>query len=163
VRLPEPDGYEHLLATFPAPIIRRLRDAEELRLLTATVLACAALVAGCTSGDRSASLDDLGKADTPYYYVGWSFDGFELSHVERYRDDVASILYGTCDAPSDGGCPPPLELQHTLCHGRVRISIFVGQGAKRGSARRAAAAPRPLSKGARKQTPDVVFDTGVAC
>jgi hypothetical protein len=133
------------------------------RLLTATVIACTPLVAGCTSEDRSVSLDDLRKADAPYYYVGSSFDGFELSHVERYQGGVASILYGTCDAGSDGGCPLPLELQHRLCQGRVTISIFVGQGAKRGSARRAAAALRPLSKGARKQKPDVVFDTGVAC
>ena len=132
-------------------------------LLAATVIACTALVASCTSGDHSVSLDDLRKADAPYYYVGSSFDGFELSHVERYRDGVASILYGTCDAPSEGGCPLPLELQHKLCHGRVTISIFVGQGAKRGSARRAATALRPLSRGAQRQKPDVVFDTGVAC
>ena len=133
------------------------------RLLAATVIGCTALVAGCTSKDRSVSLEDLQKADTPYYDVGSSFDGFELSHVERYQGGVANILYGTCDAGSDGGCPLPLELQHRLCHGRITISIFVGQGAKKGSAHRAAAALRPLSKGARKQKPDVVFDTGAAC
>jgi hypothetical protein len=129
------------------------------------VIAYTALVTGCTSGDHSVNLDELQSADAPYFYVGSSFDSFAFSHVERYQARVASILYGTCDAPSDGGCTLPLELQHRSCHGRLTISIFVGQGAKKGSARRAAAALRPLSKGARARTqkPDVVFDRGAAC
>lgn len=134
-------------------------------VLAATVIAYAALVAGCTSGDRSVNLDGLTNADAPYYYVGSSFDGYDVSYVARYRAGMASIIYGTCHAGSNGGCPPPLEIQHRLCFGVVTISIFVGQGAKSGSARRAADALRPLSKGARARTqePDVVFDRGVAC
>jgi hypothetical protein len=135
------------------------------RLLAATVIAYAVLVAGCMSGDRSVNLDGLKNADAPYYYVGSSFDGYDVSYVARYRAGTASIIYGTCHAGSDGGCPPPLEIQHRLCFGVVTISIFVGQGAKSGSARRAADALRPLSKEARARTqePDVVFDRGVAC
>jgi hypothetical protein len=106
------------------------------RVLAATVIAYAALVAGCTSGDRSVNLDGLRNADAPYYYVGSSFDGYDVSYVARYRAGMASIIYGTCHAGSDGGCPPPLEIQHRLCFGVVTISIFVGQGAKSGSAPR---------------------------
>jgi hypothetical protein len=135
------------------------------RFLAASVIAYTVLVAGCTSGDRSVNLDSLKNADAPYYYVGSSFDGYDVSYVAPYRAGIASIIYGTCDAGSDGGCPPPLEIQHRFCFGVVTISIFVGQGAKSGSARRAADALRPLSKGARARTqePDVVFDSGVAC
>jgi len=112
------------------------------------------------------NLDELRNADAPYYYVGPSFDGRHVTHIERYRAGQADVLYGTCKPPSgEGGCPLPLELQHRLCHGVVTVSIFVGQGAKRDSARRAARALRPLSKGARARPkkPFVVFDRGVSC
>jgi hypothetical protein len=132
------------------------------RLLAATVIANTLFAAGCSSGDRSVSIADLRKADAPYYYVGRSFDGYDVSDVLRYRADEASILYGTCKQPSgEGGCAPPLQLQHRLCLGVVTISIF----AESGTARRAAKALRPLSKGARARTqkPVVVFDRGVSC
>jgi hypothetical protein len=132
-------------------------------LLAATFFACAVAATGCSSGDdRSLNLDDLRNADAPYYYVGRSFDGYAVSDVLRYRAGEASILYGTCKQPSgEGGCGPPLQLQHRLCLGVVTISIF----AERDTARRAAKALRPLSKGARARTqkPVVVFDTGVSC
>jgi hypothetical protein len=133
--------------------------------LAAAALVATVVVAGCGSGGRSLDLDDLRNADTPYYYVGPSFDGYEVSFVSKYRVGEASIIYGTCHAGNDEGCPPPLEIQHRLCLGVVTISIFVGQGAKPGSARRAAEALRPLSKGARARTkrPAVVFDRGVPC
>jgi hypothetical protein len=132
------------------------------RLLAATFFACAVAAAGCSSGDRSLNLDDLRNAEAPYYYVGRSFDGYDVSYVSRYRAGEASILYGTCKPPSgEGGCPPPLQLQHRLCLGVVTISIF----AESGTAHRAAKALRPLSKGARARTqrPVVVFDRGVSC
>jgi hypothetical protein len=131
-------------------------------LLAATALACAPLATGC-SGNASPDVDDLKDADAPYYYVGSSFDGFEISHVEPYDAGVAHIVYGTCEAGDDEGCPPPLELQHRLCRGRVTVVIFVGQGAKRGSAARAAAALRPLSEGARGRHADVAFDRSPPC
>jgi hypothetical protein len=127
-------------------------------LLPVAIIASTALAAGCTSGDGAVSLDDLRNADAPYYYVGPSFDGLKVSHVERYQGGVADIIYGTCEAKSDQGCAPPLDLQHRLCHGQVTIVIFVGQGAKNDSGARAADALRPLSKGARKHEPDVAFD-----
>ena len=118
------------------------------RPLVASLFACTLFAVGCTSGGRSTKLNDLRNADAPYYYVGSSFDGHDVSYVAKYRAGTASIIYGTCRTGSDGGCPPPLEIQHRLCHDVLTISIFVGQGAKRVSARRAAEALRPLSKGA---------------
>ena len=136
------------------------------RLLAATFVACTVASAGCNSGNRSPNLDDLRNADAPYYYVGRSFEGHDVSYISRYRDGEASILYGTCKQPSsglfgEGGCAPPLEIQHRLCLGVITISIFGNPGI----ARRAAEALRPLSKGARARTkkPIVVFDTGVSC
>ena len=137
------------------------------RLLAATLFACTVAATGCRSGnDRSVNLGDLRNADAPYYYVGSSFDRYDVSDVLPYRAGEASILYGTCKPPSsglfgEGGCGPPLQLQHRLCLGVVTISIF----AERDLARRAAKALRPLSKGARARTqkPVVVFDSGVSC
>jgi hypothetical protein len=61
--------------------------------------------------------------------------------------------------------PAATRDQHRLCFGVVTISIFAGEGAKRGSPRRAAEALRPLSKGARARPkrPAVLFDRGAAC
>jgi hypothetical protein len=137
------------------------------RLLAATFFACTVAATGCSSGDdRSLTLDDLRNAEAPYYYVGSSFEGHDVSYIFRYRAGEASIDYGKCEPPSsglfgEGGCPVPLQLQHRLCLGVVTISIFGNPGI----ARRAAKALRPLSKGARAraQKPVVVFDTGVSC
>ena len=137
------------------------------RLLTATFFACTVAGAGCSSGDdRSLNLNNLRNAEAPYYYVGSSFEGHDVSYIYRYRAGEASIDYGTCEPPSsglfgEGGCPVPLQLQHRLCLGVVTISIFGNPGV----ARRAAEALRPLSKGARARTqkPVVVFDRGVSC
>jgi len=130
-------------------------------LLAVALIACTLAVAGCTSGDGSVNLDELRQADRPYYFVGPSFDGYDVTYVSPYRAGSASIIYGSCDAGDDEGCAPPLAIQHRLCLGVVTVSIF----ANRGRARRAAEALRPLSKGAaaRPERPVVVFDRGVSC
>ena len=137
----------------------------DLRSLRAAVvgLAATALLAGC-SESGSLKVTDLRDATRPYYYVGPSFDGFKVSHVERYQGGVAEILYGSCEAAAyDQGCAVPLEPQHRLCHGRVTVVIFTGQGAKKGSAARAAAALRPLSRSAHSQGPTVAYGEAPAC
>jgi hypothetical protein len=68
------------------------------RLLAATCFACTVAAGGCSSGDdRSLNLDDLRNAEAPYYYVGSSFEGQDVSYIFRYRAGKASIDYGTCD------------------------------------------------------------------
>jgi hypothetical protein len=124
-----------------------------------------------SSGDRSGVPDfnaaDLGrfeKSEKPYFYVGRSFDGLRLRHVQPYDAGVASLVYGTCDPPPEGGCPPPLELQHRLCRGRVTVVIYVGADPKPGRAARAARALRALSRGARGVLrPSITFDRAPAC
>src|SRR5207302_1093236 len=82
------------------------------------VVASIVFAAGC-SGTGSVSVDELKGSEAPYYYVGPSFEGLKVAHVERYERGDAVIIYGTCEAGDDEGCAPPLELQHRLCHGRV--------------------------------------------
>ena len=114
--------------------------------------------AGCSDG-RSLRLDDLRNSKAPYFYVGRSFDGLPVTHVERYHRGVATLVYGTCTARSDQGCAPPLELQHWLCQGRVTVAIF----ADRARASRAAKALRPLSRGASGRRPAISYNLGAPC
>jgi hypothetical protein len=140
-------------------------------VVAAVSFACVTFLSACGSGGAL----DLGvyeKSAQPYYYVGRSFDGLRLSKVDPYQVSkldpsqagVASIVYGTCKPPPEGGCPPPLELQHRLCRGRLTIVIYVGANPKPGRARRAAHALRPLSQGARRRgKPRLAFDEAPAC
>src|ERR1043166_2309001 len=110
--------------------------------------ACVVFLAACGAGGRP-NLTDFKNSREPYYFVGPSFDGLRLTHVEPYNAaGVASFIYGTCEPTADGGCPAPLELQHRLCRGRVTVVIFTGADPKPGRAARAAHALHPLSKGA---------------
>jgi hypothetical protein len=124
---------------------------------TVAVIAGCALAVGCSDG--GSDVDDLRSSEAPYYYVGQSFDGLKISHVERYQDGVATLIYGTCKARGDEGCAPPLELQHRLCHGIVTVVIF----ANKRRAIRAAHALRPLSRGARARRPEIALDRSPGC
>jgi hypothetical protein len=129
-----------------------------------TMIACVTPLTACATGTRGAP--ELGNVETsnePYYFVGPWFDGLRLSHVEPYERGVADIAYGTCEPPPEGGCAPPLDLQHRLCLGRVTVVVFVGANAKPGRAARAAKALRPLSRGASNGMPHVAFDRSPAC
>lgn len=128
------------------------------RSLAAAVAIAGGLLAGC-SADHSLRVGDLRSAKAPYFYVGRSFDGLAITHVERYHRGVATFVYGTCKARSDEGCAPPLELQHWLCHGKVTVAIF----ADRGRASRAAKALRPLSRGASGRRPAISYNLGAPC
>jgi hypothetical protein len=128
-------------------------------LLAVALFASTVVATGCASGDQSTSLDDLRNADAPYYYVGDSFDGLKITHVERYQRGVANLIYGDCKARSDEGCPPPLGLQHRLCHGKVTVVIFANERL----AHRAADALRPLSQRASAQHPQIAFNRSPRC
>jgi hypothetical protein len=127
-------------------------------VLPVAMIAGCAFAAGCSEGG-SLSVDDLRNSKAPYYYVGRSFEGLKISHVEQYQRGVATFIYGTCKARSDEGCAPPLELQHWRCHGSVTVVIF----ANKGRAARAAGARRPLSRGAKARRPQFAFERSPGC
>jgi hypothetical protein len=117
------------------------------------------VVTACGGGSNSLDVNDLRNSDAPYYYVGEAFDGLMISHVERYQNAVATFTYGSCEARSDEGCAPPLELQHRLCRGTVTIVIFANER----RAARAADALRPLSRGASAQRPEIALNRSPQC
>jgi hypothetical protein len=91
------------------------------------VFALIALGTGCEIGERSqstgSSVADFDRKREELelhkrfrlYYLGRSFDGFELARIgydhEPWRP--VSFIYGDCEVPlfADGGCAPPYEVQ----------------------------------------------------
>lgn len=133
-------------------------------LVTAAPSVCVSLLSACLPGGSGVpNLAKYEESPQPYYYVGRSFDGLRISNLRPYAGGVASIFYGNCTPPHDGGCPPPLELQHRLCRGRLTVVIFVGANPKTGRAARAARVLRPLSEGARGRKPLVAFGRAPVC
>jgi hypothetical protein len=53
----------------------------------------------------------------PLYWVGTHFEHWDLEYVDVGHGEFSSFIYGTCEVSgSDGGCPPPLEIQvQPLC------------------------------------------------
>ena len=111
------------------------------------LIAIALVAAGCGG---HVQLDKLRDSEVPVWYLGTSFEGYELTYADT--DGVVNrvlVVYGTCDPPggfmSDGGCVPPLEL--STCAGSDTVVIY-GDG--HGLDLRAAKALRPLNDAARR-------------
>jgi hypothetical protein len=84
----------------------RARRRDRLAL---TALFAAALAASCGGGAQD-DLDELRRDAPPdVYYLGESFEGEELSHVDGGR---RFFVYGTCDPGPETGCAPPIQIQH---------------------------------------------------
>lgn len=81
-----------------------------MRAFIALALALLAL-AGCGgSRDLGAEVESLRQAEgPPLWWVGESFEGLALEDAEE-----SGFIYGTCEAKSDQGCAPPLEIQNYL-------------------------------------------------
>jgi hypothetical protein len=91
-----------------------------VRELFVFVVAATAAVAACTgAGDGDPDVDAAQKFTRhPLYWVGESFEGWDLEHVDIGTGEFSTFIYGTCDPPPgiDGGCPPPLQIQiQPLC------------------------------------------------
>jgi hypothetical protein len=78
---------------------------------------------------------EIRASDTPAYYLGRSYDGLDLTHVEAAGsnedtpEDGAFFAYGDCDAGGgEGGCGPPIQIQNGSTEALSR-------GALRGCAR----------------------------
>jgi hypothetical protein len=91
-----------------------------LRLLTFAV-ATATIAGGCGSevGNGDSDLDAARNFTRhPLYWVGESFEEWDLEHVDMGTSEFATFIYGTCEPPGgiNGGCPPPLQIQiQPLC------------------------------------------------
>jgi hypothetical protein len=134
---------------------------QSLTIRAAVLVAFAALVAaGCGA---AGGLDELKGSGKPYFYVGTSFDGLDLTHVDIPTGKVASFIYGEppCEPTDDSGCPSPLEIQNRTCgDGRVVVVLYGYDG----HPSKAAQALRPLNDaGRRAGPPDVSFDHAPAC
>jgi hypothetical protein len=84
----------------------------------AALLAVALLTAACggSTATPAASVDVSGLRSAeapPAYWLGERFDGLPLSEIVG-GVGRPTLVYGTCEVPpgSDGGCSPPLQLQH---------------------------------------------------
>jgi hypothetical protein len=93
-----------------------------VRLGAAAVLAACALGVACDRGDLIGN-ESAERCDIPFseYSVGRSFEGNQLETrlTTCSRRPVVSYIYGTCEAESDQGCAPPLEVQTwSACHRR---------------------------------------------
>jgi hypothetical protein len=74
----------------------------------------AVVLAGC-GGSGADDLEELRKSNPKdTYFLGESFEGYELEHVDQGR----GFLYGTCEPGPDSGCAPPVQVQHIAYRGR---------------------------------------------
>jgi len=78
-----------------------------LALTRASVLAALTLSVSACGGGAEADIDNLRDSGAPLYWLGKEFEGLPLTHA-----DERLLVYGSCEAKSDTGCAPPLELQH---------------------------------------------------
>jgi hypothetical protein len=91
------------------------------RLHVLALAVAGVLLSSCGSGADDLSLQDAEDFRAfPLYYVGDSFQGLPLTAVIRGsgRSPIRSwtFIYGSCEAKSDQGCAPPLEIQNeSIC------------------------------------------------
>jgi hypothetical protein len=84
-------------------------------------VACLVAAAGCTApfGGGNPDVDAARSFDRfPLYWVGKRFEKWKLEHVSLGPGRFVDLIYGDCEVPSgtDGGCPPPLDIQiQPLC------------------------------------------------
>ena len=74
------------------------------------VVVLLAVLGGCASG--SVDLSEYRRPEVPpTYWLGETFEGLELTDAHG-GPEGPTFVYGTCESSSNGGCAPPLELQH---------------------------------------------------
>jgi hypothetical protein len=91
------------------------------RAAIATALVVAVL-SGCGGGGGSGPTGDVdlaaarGFEEHPLYWLGDRFEDWDLTYVSVGNGEFSTFIYGRCEASSDGGCAPPLQLQiQRLC------------------------------------------------
>jgi hypothetical protein len=88
-----------------------------LRKLLAVTFGLIAVGAGGCGGSRVDTEAVRSFTGYPLYWVGMQFERWDLEHVEIGPGAFSTFVYGTCEVTgSDGGCPPPLQIQvQPLC------------------------------------------------
>ena len=120
-------------------------------LLLAGALALSA--SGC--GNQSKQLQrgpikllELRNSGRPYYWLGRSFDGLQLTYADATSAQGADFIYGQCKAGGgfliDSGCEPPLTVQNKFCPVDNIVVVIYTDGKSPGRAARAAKAIRRL-------------------
>jgi hypothetical protein len=106
--------------------------------LGAVALAAAALAGGCEEDDpfdRSEAPQPTCRMPFIEYNAGPAVGGFhfEARVTDCNRRPFVTYIYGTCQASSDSGCAPPLEVQTwSYCHRKPRGSSPTDFGVRRG-------------------------------
>jgi hypothetical protein len=131
--------------------------------LTKTLLAVASvfLLVSCGGGSVTVPsgpvrLAEMRADSRPYYWVGESFNGLELTYAEPYNGRFGNVGYGTCEAPTglfaESACALPLQVQNVLCaDGSATVALFSDGGGR--SARGEGAAPTERGGKARRRAP----------
>jgi len=132
------------------------------------VVAFVAALAGCGGSGRlddgeAAALSALKADDRPHFYLGASFRGLLLTHVEKIRTR-ANFIYGDC-TPTGGeqpSCSPPLEIQNKVCsRTRVNVAIYADRTELAAAAVKAL---RPLNRATKHaRSARVSFDMAQPC
>jgi len=139
------------------------KRAAFLAALAVALTGCGAMSTRVPHGP--VDLDGIQADSRPYFWVGESFGGLDLTYAERYNGRFASFIYGTCETSgglfAEGGCAPPPEIQNVRCSdGSVTVAIF----GRHRLAARAAKALRAFNRAARKSgRPLVTFDHSILC
>jgi hypothetical protein len=119
---------------------------------------------GQLDSEESDALSAMKTESLPYFFLGNSFHGLPLTHVEHAQRS-ASLIYGDC-TPTGGeqpSCVPPLEIQNTVCDSKtVNVTIFT-DGKHPGFDTEAADELRAVNRAARDARPMVTFDQSLLC
>jgi hypothetical protein len=94
---------------------RQRRRREIMRLASVLLLAAVTACGGSAASESGGAvrLSDLRQRGAPpAYWLGETFAGLPLSAISGSADRP-NLVYGTCEpVGADGGCAPPLQLQH---------------------------------------------------
>ena len=84
---------------------------------SAALLVLALVAAGCAGTGRPDIEAARSFDDHPLYWIGESFEGWDLKNVAVGTGPAAGFTYGTCESSGvNGGCAAPLQIQiQPLC------------------------------------------------
>jgi hypothetical protein len=113
--------------------------AREAQLVPVLGIAVAVLAGGCEKDEPLAFVEEQSQRDCrmPFteYDAGSEVGGYRREAIVTScsRRPNVTYIYGTCEATSDTGCAPPLEVQTwSYCHRKPHHSSATDFGVRRG-------------------------------